>query len=339
MKRKARTELGGFSASAIDLFASALGAFIIITVMLFPYFPNLSPDPLQAIIDQLRTDKAAVEATLSDQKAKNKSLTKQNSNLKGQVSSQAATIQTQKGQIASAQAQASAAKKTASTAQAAAKSAAQAAAAAKGSKDRQIADLKGQLDGTAFIGVEPKNHDFQLVLDMSGSIKDYKGTVQKVVREILSRMDTNDNLRISTYQGEVNSPQIRNWPSGSNFKNSMSPSDRAGALNFVNSALSNAGGFTPTFKAMDNALSISKPTTIILLTDGVPQVLPSDVGAGASPAVISQAVQNITARNSGRHQINMVAIGAFVTKKDAAQQVQAIIPLATRNGGVLVALP
>ena len=39
MKRKSR-ELSIFSMSALDLFASALGAFILISVVMFPYFPN-----------------------------------------------------------------------------------------------------------------------------------------------------------------------------------------------------------------------------------------------------------------------------------------------------------
>ncbi len=39
MKRRS-TEINIFGMSALDLFASALGAFILITVVLFPYFPN-----------------------------------------------------------------------------------------------------------------------------------------------------------------------------------------------------------------------------------------------------------------------------------------------------------
>ena len=42
MKRKSR-EISIFSMSALDLFASALGAFILIAVVIFPYFPNTGP--------------------------------------------------------------------------------------------------------------------------------------------------------------------------------------------------------------------------------------------------------------------------------------------------------
>ena len=44
MKRPNR-EINIFGMSALDLFASALGAFILITLVLFPYFPNISSAP------------------------------------------------------------------------------------------------------------------------------------------------------------------------------------------------------------------------------------------------------------------------------------------------------
>ena len=40
MKKRSR-EINIFSMSALDLFASAMGAFILITIVLFPFFPNM----------------------------------------------------------------------------------------------------------------------------------------------------------------------------------------------------------------------------------------------------------------------------------------------------------
>ncbi len=331
MRRKAKTELGTFSASAIDLFASALGAFIIITVVLFPYFPNLSADPLKAVIEQLRADKKGLEVQIADLDDQNAALVKKNGKLTGQVSSLTGQVSTLKGKVGTLNGKVSSLTTTVQQQKGQISSVQQ----AGGAKDRLIADLQGQLNGTAFIGVEPESDDFQLVLDMSGSIENYRGTVQEVVRDILSRMDSNDNLRIITYQGDVSSPTIKAWPSGANFRDGITDSDKSAAQNFVNSALNSAGGYTPTFKAMDNALGTGKPTTIILLTDGVPQVLPSDGGNGASRSTIESAVQTAISRNAGRHQVNIVAIGEFVN----SEQASAIVPLATRNGGVLVAMP
>ena len=45
MKRRNR-EISIFSMSALDLFASALGAFILIAIVIFPYFPNTARNPV-----------------------------------------------------------------------------------------------------------------------------------------------------------------------------------------------------------------------------------------------------------------------------------------------------
>ena len=44
MKRKNR-DINIFSMSALDLFASAMGAFVIIAVIMMPYFPNTGDSP------------------------------------------------------------------------------------------------------------------------------------------------------------------------------------------------------------------------------------------------------------------------------------------------------
>lgn len=56
MKRKSR-DISIFSMSALDLFASALGAFILIAVVMFPYFPNMGmadPVGLDDALERLR---------------------------------------------------------------------------------------------------------------------------------------------------------------------------------------------------------------------------------------------------------------------------------------------
>lgn len=48
MKRRSR-EISIFSMSALDLFASALGAFILIAIVIFPYFPNTTRTPVVVV--------------------------------------------------------------------------------------------------------------------------------------------------------------------------------------------------------------------------------------------------------------------------------------------------
>ena len=66
MKRKNR-EISIFSMSALDLFASALGAFILIAVVIFPYFPNTGMArqvELDDALERLREEAAGNEELL-----------------------------------------------------------------------------------------------------------------------------------------------------------------------------------------------------------------------------------------------------------------------------------
>ncbi|MEO0335122.1 MAG: hypothetical protein AAF202_01930, partial [Pseudomonadota bacterium] len=47
---KKNREINVFSTSAIDLFASALGVFIVLVMILFPYFGKTSKEPPKPII-------------------------------------------------------------------------------------------------------------------------------------------------------------------------------------------------------------------------------------------------------------------------------------------------
>ena len=73
MKRRQR-EINIFSMSALDLFASALGAFILIAVVLFPYFPNIGSSPehvadLRAQLREMREQLQTCQAELTEAQA------------------------------------------------------------------------------------------------------------------------------------------------------------------------------------------------------------------------------------------------------------------------------
>ena len=73
-RRKKNREINVFSASAIDLFASSMGVFIILVVVLFPYFGNKSKkEPtkqLQAIKQELKKTKEIVKKSKVEIKEK-----------------------------------------------------------------------------------------------------------------------------------------------------------------------------------------------------------------------------------------------------------------------------
>ncbi len=60
-------EINVFNMSALDLFASALGAFILISVVLFPYFPNTGDS--QERVDEVKAQLAEANARLEETSA------------------------------------------------------------------------------------------------------------------------------------------------------------------------------------------------------------------------------------------------------------------------------
>ena len=80
MKTRNR-EINIFSMSALDLFASAMGAFILITVVLFPFFPNTGDSP-----ERVAEVKAVLEAVKAELEKQKKELEKQNMELEKQKS-------------------------------------------------------------------------------------------------------------------------------------------------------------------------------------------------------------------------------------------------------------
>ncbi len=81
MKKRSR-EINVFSISALDLFASALGAFILISIVLMPYFLNVEPDE----IDRLRRALAEANQQLQKSRAETARAQQQAARLQRQVS-------------------------------------------------------------------------------------------------------------------------------------------------------------------------------------------------------------------------------------------------------------
>ena len=69
MKQRNR-EINIFNMSALDLFASALGAFILITLILLPYFPNLDPTPVQEKLEKAQAGLDTAEAEAEELQAR-----------------------------------------------------------------------------------------------------------------------------------------------------------------------------------------------------------------------------------------------------------------------------
>ena len=96
MKKRNR-EINIFSISALDLFASALGAFILIMVILMPYFPNTGDSAervaeVEAELEKLKAREAEARKITEALKGRLEHLEKEKNALKGQVEKEGQTV-------------------------------------------------------------------------------------------------------------------------------------------------------------------------------------------------------------------------------------------------------
>ncbi len=272
MKRPNRT-LEIFSISALDLFASALGAFILVAVILFPYYLKnfevvADNKQMAADLQAMKTKLAAAEAEAEEQKQK------------------AATAQ---AQADAAEARAKAASAQAASAAKAAKAASAAASAAAKTRGSTI---------FALLGINTKAKTFVVLIDMSQSMQQYSRLMVRTLDKLLAPMESDIKITIIGFQEINGQARLHPWTTGGQLV-PMTSQNKARALNFAKGLAGGFNGRTPTFAALRRALNMNVQS-IILLSDGAP-----------TDAPWQSIVGSITQANGGRKEINCVALGDF----------------------------
>jgi len=273
MKRRSR-EINVFSLSAIDLFACAMGAFVLLSLILFQYY--------------LKAQKP-VPAVKIDQTAKPEDQIKQL-----QQALEAARQQIRQLQSATAEAQSQAD-----------------ALRTEAARNRQL----------AFLGIVTQSKSFVVLIDLSGSMKDFDPLVRKTASELFDQMDDSYQCQIIGFQGYEGtgiSPTLTAWqPAGTVAK--MDDTNRAAALAFCERFAGQFNGGTPAFLALSTALAY-QVEAIFLLTDGEP----TDIEDWR------EIVTRITQENAGKKKIYTVAIGKYRQKPEL---VEFLDTLSRENGG------
>lgn len=312
MRRK-RNVIEIFSLSALDLFASALGAFVIITAILIPYYPNMKEggktverliaaiksteaetaaalkDATEAEKEALRRKLAAEKAkAASDQKAKIEqqasAFTRENASLESEIGKLQATLDGLRQAL----------KK----------------------KKKKIAPAAGTTD-FSILGITTKAKSIVLVVDLSGSMNQWGKLLIQTLNEIISPFEKDMKFAIIGYQG---SGVTRVWPAPRQMAWADARS-KASARRFIAGLPAAFNGGTPTEVAMLNALGY-RPDAIILISDGAPT-------GGRKP---DQIIANITRLNRSA-EINTVALGDYLKHSSFLQFLN---NLAKRNRGSFV---
>jgi len=273
MKRRSR-EINVFSLSAIDLFACAMGAFILLSLILFQYYLKAQQIP---------------EPVKIDQNAKPEEQVKQ---LQQALDAAQTTIQQLQTAAEDSQAAVDALR-------------------AESSKNRQL----------AFLGIVTQSKSFVILIDMSGSMKDFDHLVRKTLGELLGQMDATYRCQIIGFQGHVQDrmpPTLTAWqPAGQ-----LAPMDDTNmpvALAFADSLIGRFASGTPTYLALQTALGYDAEA-IFLLTDGEPNDIED----------WREINSRITRENAGRKKIYTVALGDYRKLPDL---VSFLDELSRENGG------
>ena len=301
MKKRSR-EINIFSMSTLDLFASALGAFMLITIVMLPFFPNLNISGREEA--ELRQAKIKLEqatAELEQVKVELQQATAQSERDRATLDRQTAKLEREKTQLERAMA------KIPQT---------------KSQLEKQVAALQQEIDDTTvLLGIRTKAKKFVFVIDMSSSIyqpeqHDYRQFIALSMQDILAAFKSEIEVRLIGFQG---ADLLHYWPQDEGYFQ-VKKDTRDRVVSLVKNWMKSIGGGSPTRVALLAALELH-PEEIILLSDGAPtedwQVV----------------VQAVTAENKQKIPIHAVAVGNYTADRDF---IDFLVQLTEQNNGYVV---
>lgn len=297
-------ETAVFSTSAVDLFASALGAFILLVMLLFPYYQNAGTDEAfaqtEAIMEKRRLAAGKADEVMSTAEQLQSELDR----LDGANASLADRLATRNRRLSEIQARLAAMPVIEETPEAI-----------------EVEEPVAIDYGVEFsiLGLATEARSFVILIDMSGSMINYADLMIQSVRDVLEPLDERNEFAIVGYQGN---PQHTLWrfPTGNRLVRAT-PENLEEARIFTESLSRRFYGSTPTYFALQAALEYPA-SSIILMSDGEPNTPPGFI------------IEQISALNQFREtEIHTVAIGDYTHNRSLVLFLQT---LARLNNGDFV---
>jgi hypothetical protein len=294
-----------FSTSAIDLFASALGAFILLVMLLFPYYRHAGEDDsfsrTQSVMEKRRlasTELQDLEASQEKLLSELEQLTETNQGREQQISRLRKELLDVRNQLAAIPVDIT-----------------------EPVEIEAEPEPQALTHGVEFsiLGLATEVKSFVIVVDMSGSMLQYEDLMVNSVLEILEPLDESNEFAIIGYHGNPQ-PVLWSFPNGRKLvpatKENLQLADT-----FTHSLVRKFVGSTPTHFALQAALEYPA-SAIILMSDGEPNTPPGFI------------IESITQLNQFRQtEIHSVAIGQYTHNRNLVLFMQT---LARLNGGDFV---
>jgi hypothetical protein len=293
-----------FTTSAIDLFASALGAFILLVMILFPYYRNAGQDDAFSRtreIQELRRDASGEIAELLAMQRQSTSEARELDEANRGIEDRISRIRRQLADLRTQLAQEPVPRPE--------------------PVEEIFEEPEALVSGVEFsiLGLATEAKSFVIVIDMSGSMLSYTDLMVDSVLEMLEPLDDSNEFAIIGYQGTP-APMLWSFPDHSGLARGT-PDQLQAARNFVLSLARRFAGSTPTHYALLSALQYPAEA-VILLSDGEPD---------NSPGFILRDIGGLN-RFENR-EIHTVAIGDYTQNRGLVMFLQT---LAGQNNGDFV---
>ncbi len=299
-----------YSLSAIDLFASAMGAFIIISIILMPdyqkevrsqgdleYLEALAGQTM-ALLDDTEAGRDAAEQALFAAQTRQRRLQAEYQ----QVSAELETL------LAENQARFD-----------------QPPPPPPGPPEAD--DEGSNLVTFRFLGLKTDRKRILFLVDMNRFLAPHDELVRATVIRAMESLQSGYRFAIVGFQQQDSGPRYYRWPADGDLA-PMNPANRAAARDFLDGLAGRFQGASSVLAAFGEAFQ-SDAEAIILVSDGLPNPAFND---GLAPG---RLVRSITLRNSGGKEVHAVTVGDYFKYRGTVEFMEA---LARANGGGFLAL-
>jgi len=300
-----------YSLSAIDLFASAMGAFIIITIILMPDYQK-----------EVRSqgDLEFLEALAG----KTQALLKETEQGRKDILEALRAAQTRHEDLQAAQEIVSSELETLEAEQ-------------QARNDQPpppppspvvTPDEEGSNQVTfRFLGLKTDKKRILFLVDMNSFLSGHEALVRRTVIRAMESLQTGYEFGILGFQQLDSGPRYHQWPANGDLT-AMTDSSRSEAIGFLKGLTRKFKGSSSLLDAFDKAFAGSADA-LVLISDGLPNPA---YNAGLSPG---RLVRSITVSNSKAREIHAVTVGDYFKYRGTVEFMEA---LARANSGGFMAL-
>ena len=300
-----------FSLSAVDLFASAMGAFIIITIILMPDYQKEVRS--QGDLEFLEELAGRTQALLKETERGNEDI------LDALKSAQTRFDEMQAEQdIVSSELETLEAEQQARHDE----------PPPPPPSPVDTLDKEGSNQVTfRFLGLKTDKKRILFLVDMNSYLAGHESLVRRTVIRAMDSLQSGYRFGILGFQQLDSGPKYYRWPEGGGLA-SMTDRSRSEAKSFLQSLSGEFKGSSSLLSAFGEALT-SPAEAIILISDGLPNPAFNN---GLSPGLL---VRSITLSNSRKLEIHAVTVGDYFKYRGTVEFME---KLARANDGGFIAL-